>query len=375
MLRKCNWHWFFPLCHKILPLVYDESLSYYEVLCKLMHKIGELIDMVNELIERHLMTYGGQWQENVGYPAYTVVTDENGNIYITTKDTPAGVELGDSEYYDKLLDMDGINTAITKLKNDVTSLKGRVTALENSSSGLAGRVTTLENTVSSLDSRIDTLEACCTSVQNSISSLTSRVATLETNYTNLNGRMGSAETSIVNLGGRVTTTETNVTNLTGRVTTVEGKVSTLEEYVCYVPFPEDDPGYRHLVAARHVGLFQPKANAPASEGGGALPAGVYWETSLWCIGAGGISVWGSTIQCKCTTKHDTSAPSALVYGTSDNQPKLLIAEPRDGFFYMYAYNLDGTRYAGPLYADVIIYTPKGLLSAAQQAEIKRLMYL
>lgn len=36
-------------CQKVLPLVYDNSLSYYEVLCKLTNKINELVDTVNEL--------------------------------------------------------------------------------------------------------------------------------------------------------------------------------------------------------------------------------------------------------------------------------------------------------------------------------------
>lgn len=33
-------------CHKIIPLVYDDSLSYYEVLCKLTGKINEVIEYV-----------------------------------------------------------------------------------------------------------------------------------------------------------------------------------------------------------------------------------------------------------------------------------------------------------------------------------------
>lgn len=31
-------------CQKVLPLVYDNSLSYYEVLCKVVHYINKLID-------------------------------------------------------------------------------------------------------------------------------------------------------------------------------------------------------------------------------------------------------------------------------------------------------------------------------------------
>ena len=39
------WFW----AHKVLPLVYDDSLSYYEVLCKVVAKLNECIDKINEL--------------------------------------------------------------------------------------------------------------------------------------------------------------------------------------------------------------------------------------------------------------------------------------------------------------------------------------
>lgn len=38
-------------CHKILPLVYDESLSYYEVLCKMKATINEVITVLNQIEE------------------------------------------------------------------------------------------------------------------------------------------------------------------------------------------------------------------------------------------------------------------------------------------------------------------------------------
>lgn len=39
--------------YKILPLVYDESLSYYEVLNKVVYKVNEVIDYVdNVLVDR-----------------------------------------------------------------------------------------------------------------------------------------------------------------------------------------------------------------------------------------------------------------------------------------------------------------------------------
>lgn len=44
-------HHFRFWCQKVLPLVYDDSLSYYEVLCKVVHYINNLIDTSNEIIE------------------------------------------------------------------------------------------------------------------------------------------------------------------------------------------------------------------------------------------------------------------------------------------------------------------------------------
>ena len=38
-------------CQSVLPLVYDESLSYYEVLCKVVDYINKLIDSDKEIIE------------------------------------------------------------------------------------------------------------------------------------------------------------------------------------------------------------------------------------------------------------------------------------------------------------------------------------
>lgn len=40
MLHKLH-----PYCQKVLPLVYDNSLSYYEVLCKIVDKINEMINV------------------------------------------------------------------------------------------------------------------------------------------------------------------------------------------------------------------------------------------------------------------------------------------------------------------------------------------
>ena len=44
-------HHFRFWCQKVLPLVYDDSFSYYEVLCKVVNYINNLIGTNNEIIK------------------------------------------------------------------------------------------------------------------------------------------------------------------------------------------------------------------------------------------------------------------------------------------------------------------------------------
>ena len=56
-------------CQKVLPLVYDDSLSYYEVLCKVVDYINNLIDE-DKIIEENInelqseMTQVQEWINN-----------------------------------------------------------------------------------------------------------------------------------------------------------------------------------------------------------------------------------------------------------------------------------------------------------------------
>ena len=41
-------------CYRILPLVYDQTLSYYETLCKVVSKLNEIIEFLDENIPENL---------------------------------------------------------------------------------------------------------------------------------------------------------------------------------------------------------------------------------------------------------------------------------------------------------------------------------
>lgn len=75
-------------CQKVLPLTYDESLSYYEVLCKLTNKMNDIINyldgdltetsykLVNEFLKNQFANcLYTQESENLTLAFDTIVSD------------------------------------------------------------------------------------------------------------------------------------------------------------------------------------------------------------------------------------------------------------------------------------------------------------
>ena len=60
MINKIKYY-----CQKVLPLVYDDSLSYYELVCKCVEKINEMIPIVNitdEKITTEVTNIFNEWK-------------------------------------------------------------------------------------------------------------------------------------------------------------------------------------------------------------------------------------------------------------------------------------------------------------------------
>lgn len=72
-------------CQKVLPLIYDESLSYYEVLCKVKVKLNEIIESDNlqakeiEAIEKEIADIQ-EWIDNIDVSYIKDIVDQ----YIAT---------------------------------------------------------------------------------------------------------------------------------------------------------------------------------------------------------------------------------------------------------------------------------------------------
>ena len=77
-------------CYKILPLVYDDSLSYYEVLCKVQSKMNEIIENVNGIPDeiKRIISEGTIVKEAVdNYIAGSTIVGETVTQYLNEHDT------------------------------------------------------------------------------------------------------------------------------------------------------------------------------------------------------------------------------------------------------------------------------------------------
>lgn len=109
-IDELRWH-----CYKVLPLVYDDSLSYYEVLCKVISKINEIINISNESVIS--VADPIQWSIENTYAKWTIVTD-HGYAYISTKAVPSGVLLNNESYWNVIFNY---QIGIDELREQIAS--------------------------------------------------------------------------------------------------------------------------------------------------------------------------------------------------------------------------------------------------------------
>lgn len=85
------------LMKHVIPIAYDDSLSYYELVAK-------VVAVMNEYIATSTITYADpiQWDITRQYPKNTVVITVNGDGYLSTQAVPVGVDIDNTDYWTKI---------------------------------------------------------------------------------------------------------------------------------------------------------------------------------------------------------------------------------------------------------------------------------
>lgn len=131
-------------CQKVLPLVYDDSLSYYEVLCKAINKLNEIggitninSDSIENLGERYadlsnkvdglidnLVNVITPWDSSIVYRIFSIV-EYQGTNYIAIQDVPIGVMITNTDYWEPantvIEQINAIGVSVDELKEEKVS--------------------------------------------------------------------------------------------------------------------------------------------------------------------------------------------------------------------------------------------------------------
>lgn len=85
------------LFRSVIPVAYDDSISYYEM-------VSKVIDVMQQYIETSSISYADpiQWDITKQYPRNTVVVTVNGDGYLSTQPVPIGIDIDNEDYWTKI---------------------------------------------------------------------------------------------------------------------------------------------------------------------------------------------------------------------------------------------------------------------------------
>ena len=203
----------------VLPTVYDDALSYYEELNKILHSLNDAIDVIDE--NRALIL---QLDANV--------KELDKRLTAQIKQVADDLATLRKEYE---AFRDEVKAKIAAIEAKDREQDNRLNSIETKNNQQDARLTAIETKNTQQDGEINALKARCATLESDLGKLTTRVTTLESNLSALTTRVSTAETHITELQGdieRIDHEQTEQNNrlsaLTTRVSTAEGYITTLQ---------------------------------------------------------------------------------------------------------------------------------------------------
>lgn len=203
-----------------LPLVYDDSLSYYELLCKVVSYVNNMLKAIDEFNET-IDEYTQKMDELVQYVHDYFESEEFHDIVIAALD-----DMAEQGQFDDIIEpivqryVGPIQTEVGQLVLDVREVQGGLLSTEAAIVGVKSRIQAVENTVSQLDSRVDTVEAAVSDVEGDITTMQGSINTMQ-------GSISSLRTDVTTLQGNVQTLNTGLAAANNDIDDLQSDVSSL----------------------------------------------------------------------------------------------------------------------------------------------------
>lgn len=121
------------LFRSVIPVAYDDSISYYEM-------VSKVIEVMQQYIETSSITYADPFQWNITsqYARNTLVIDpETGTAYLSLQPVPQGIQITNTDYW----------TPVFTLQNFTDALKKAITTVPQQENGQPATIEIPANSV------------------------------------------------------------------------------------------------------------------------------------------------------------------------------------------------------------------------------------
>ena len=171
----------------VLPAVYDDALSYYEELNKILHSLNDAIEVIDE--NRALIL---QLDANV--------KELDARLTAQIKQVADDLATLRKEYE---VFRDEVKAKIAAIEAKDREQDNRLNSIETKNNQQDARLTAIETKNTQQDGEINALKSRCATLESDLGKLTTRVTTLENNLSALTTSVSTAETYITELQGDI----------------------------------------------------------------------------------------------------------------------------------------------------------------------------
>ena len=160
---------FITFCQHVIPLAYDESMSYYETLCALRDYLVNTVipavnnnaDAVTELQESYtnfISTINNKVKELEDY-----MNNYFENLDVQTEINNKLDEMASDGTLDEIINTQifgELNNKISGLENDNTTIKNDITSLENKDTELESKIETNTTSINQINTKLNEIKNC-----------------------------------------------------------------------------------------------------------------------------------------------------------------------------------------------------------------------
>lgn len=242
------WHLHSHDCHyNLIPIIYDDSLSLYENVCKAFRMINDL-NLNLETVKQNLIALEQELKD--------IVADE-----VAKQIEPVRAELV-RMITDLQTKLEGeITTQIGALKSE---LEGRLDSMDTTIANLTSEVMSLSGELAGLEADVKTMLDTIGTINDSIGTINNSISSIRGDITSLQGSVSLLTTSVTNLETNITSLQRSITTLTGAVTSIEGDLAALQTTV--TNNTNDIANIKNLLAAFSLPKIIGESTASTIEG-------------------------------------------------------------------------------------------------------------